>query len=334
MSLEKKNEDFEFIPVLNNESEDEANVQGDDVMSDDTNIVTETEEITELNKKIEELDVDKLEPFKDHHFKLYEGARFDSLKNSIKENGFWGLIVVRSHPHDDGKYEILCGHNRYYAVKSLNQPTIPAQIISGLTDDEAENMVNRDNYDQQSFLDWGYLQQLRVIKIRDKFIKDNSRQGERTDLSDVAGVTNVHGEHKLEKVPKKKGKDKSEAKPKLPKTRDRIAKELGLSPTVFERYRSISKLDDDILTTVGTLLDDKKISFMSCFYLSKLKLSEIATAIEVIKNKGDEKIKTVNFKALFDARKVFEKNNGSEKSMTKKDVKDVLSKVFEPKTSS
>jgi len=281
------------------------------------------ESVVKLDGKVEILDIDKLEPFKDHHFKRYEGARFDSLRNSIRDNGFWGLIIVRPHPVQKGKYEILCGHNRYYAVKSLNQPTITAQVISGLSDDEAENMVNRDNYDQQSFLDWGYLQQLRVIKLRDKHIKDNSRQGERTDLSDNEGATSVHGEHKLDEAPEKKGKGR-------PKARDRIAKELGLSPTVFERYRSISKLDDDTLTTVGQLLDDKKISFMSGFYLSKLKPSEIATAIEVINNKGDAKIKAVNFKALLDMRKAFEESNGSEKSMTKKDVREVLSKVIEP----
>lgn len=290
----------------------------------------EEEKVVKLDDEVKILGIDLLEPFKNHHFKPYEGARFESLKNSIRENGFWGLIIVRPHPIQDGKYEILCGHNRYYAVKSLNQPTITAQIISGLSDDEALNMVNRDNYDQQSFLDWSYSQQLQVIKIRDRFIKDNSRQGERTDLSDAEGATGVHGEHKSDEAPKKKGKGKPKAKPKLPKTRDRIAKELGLSPTVFERYRSISKLDDDTLAMVGKLLDDKKISFMSGFYLSKLKPSEIATAIEVINNKGDVKIKTVNFKALLDARKAFEEVNGSEKSMTKKEVREVLSKVIEP----
>jgi len=145
--------------------------QGDDTMNNESgvnhnlNTGTELETVVKLDGNVEILDIDKLEPFKNHHFKRYEGTRFDSLRNSIKENGFWGLIIVRPHPDEEGKYEILCGHNRYYAVKSLNQPTITAQVISGLSDDEAENMVNRDNYDHQSFLDWGYLQQLRVIKI-------------------------------------------------------------------------------------------------------------------------------------------------------------------------
>jgi len=272
---------------------------------------TEVEDVVKLDGKVEILNIDKLEPFKDHHFKRYEGARFDSLRNSIRDNGFWGLIIVRPHPVQKGKYEILCGHNRYYAVKSLNQPTITAQIISGLSDDEAENMVNRDNYDQQSFLDWGYLQQLRVIKLRDKHIKDNSRQGERTDLSDNEGATSVHGEHKLDEAPEKKGKGR-------PKARDRIAKELGLSPTVFERYRSISKLDDDTLATVGQLLDDKKISFMSAFYLSKLKPSEISNVLEWLANNPNMNPKTKNFKLLMDSSK------NAEKNLTKKEITDTL----------
>jgi ParB family chromosome partitioning protein len=199
--------------------------------------------------KVRAINLDKLVPFANHPFQLYEGERLSKLADSIKDNGLLNPIVVRSNA-DDG-FEILSGHNRVEAVRLLGQDKINAIVMDDLTDEAAERIVIESNLNQQSFSDWKFSQQIKVIKVYSKFIQENSQQGKRSDLEDDA--TCVHGEHK------------SADKPTRPKSRDKISKQLGISSSVFERYRSIAKLGDEAVNFIGEMLDDKRLGFMSAY---------------------------------------------------------------------
>ena len=61
------------------------------------------------------LSLEKLEPYKNHPFRLYEGERLDIMIESIKQNGIINPIIAR--PKDNGNYEILAGHNRVNAAR-------------------------------------------------------------------------------------------------------------------------------------------------------------------------------------------------------------------------
>ena len=87
--------------------------------------------------------LDDLIPFKDHPFTLYEGQHFTNMFESVRANGAMVLIVVR--PADDGKYEILSGHNRVNAAKEAGIDSVPALIRTGLTDEEALLIVTETN---------------------------------------------------------------------------------------------------------------------------------------------------------------------------------------------
>lgn len=52
--------------------------------------------------------------------------RNEILKETIKEDGFRGIIEVFKKP--DGRFEISSGHRRFFAVKNLNHTTIPTII--------------------------------------------------------------------------------------------------------------------------------------------------------------------------------------------------------------
>ena len=105
---------------------------------------------------------------------------------------------------------------------------------------------------------------------------------------------------------------KSNEKPKRPKTRDKIAKQLGLSPTSFVRYMSIARLEDNLLATVGMMLDEQSLSFMSAYYISKLKPDEIPLVIKIVDKNAHVtpetmiKFKTKNFKLLLDESNIIE----------------------------
>ncbi len=50
--------------------------------------------------------VDKIEPFHEHPFKLYQGERLDDMVESIKEHGILTPVIVRRTGYG---YEMLAG---------------------------------------------------------------------------------------------------------------------------------------------------------------------------------------------------------------------------------
>ena len=235
--------------------------------------------------EVRQIAIDKLVHYKNHPFQLYEGERLEKLAESINETGLHDPIIVRPIKKEEDKYEILSGHNRVEAVKILGWPTIAAIVKDDISDEMAERIVIESNLNQQSFSDWKFSQKIRVIKIYNKYIQENSQQGKRTDLAE--SDTSVRGEQK------------SKGKPNRPTTRDKMSKQLGLSPAVFERYRSIAKLEGDTLDTLCAMLDEKRLGFMAAHRISQLKPGEQAIVLNILKNNPEVSIKKENGKALY-----------------------------------
>jgi ParB family chromosome partitioning protein len=129
------------------------------------------------NQIVQALPPEKLVPFKNHPFKLYEGERFNELAESIKENGIMMPVIVR--PADSGTYEILSGHNRVNAAKFIGLEVIPCIIRENLTDDEAVLIVTETNLIQRSFSDLSHSEKAAAIAAHHESVKN---QGRRTDL--------------------------------------------------------------------------------------------------------------------------------------------------------
>lgn len=68
---------------------------------------------------------------------------FDGLVASIEANGMMHRIVVREV--EDGSYEIVDGHRRFAAAKAAGWSEVPCEIVSGLTDEEAQQMTATAN---------------------------------------------------------------------------------------------------------------------------------------------------------------------------------------------
>ena len=126
----------------------------------------------------QKINVDQLVPFKNHPFSLYEGKRLADMVESVKNNGVLVPIVVR--PLDDGKFEILSGHNRVLAAREADLIEIPAIIRDDLTDDEdALLVVTETNLIQRSYADLKHSERAVAIAAHHKATKS---QGKRTDL--------------------------------------------------------------------------------------------------------------------------------------------------------
>jgi ParB family chromosome partitioning protein len=60
--------------------------------------------------RIEKIDINKLNEFKNHPFQVKDDEKMEQLAKSIKENGVLNPIIVREL--ENGKIEIVSGHRR------------------------------------------------------------------------------------------------------------------------------------------------------------------------------------------------------------------------------
>ena len=96
-----------------------------------------------------EIDINRIQPFQNHPFKVVDDAKMDDLVNSIRQNGVLTPVLVR--PTDDGGYEMISGHRRMHAAERAGLATIPA-IIRELTDDDATIVMVEANSQREEIL--------------------------------------------------------------------------------------------------------------------------------------------------------------------------------------
>ena len=94
-----------------------------------------TQEQRDENKKekIEIIDLDLIDDFPEHPFKVRENEDLIKLQESIKLNGVLEPIIVRKK---DNRYEIVSGHRRKKASELIGKSEIPC-IVRNMSDDEA-----------------------------------------------------------------------------------------------------------------------------------------------------------------------------------------------------
>ena len=97
----------------------------------------------------DEIEVERIRPFKDHPFKVVDDDKMHELVESIMMNGV--LVPVTVRPIDDGAYEMISGHRRLYAVKEIGLEKIPA-IVKNYDDDEAILAMVDSNLQREEIL--------------------------------------------------------------------------------------------------------------------------------------------------------------------------------------
>lgn len=235
--------------------------------------------MNEESYEMKEVSIDDLIHFGLQSSQGYQGDRLRQLMNSIDRVGLMNPIIVR--PVADGKYEIICGHNRTRAMEALGHKMICAEVRDGITDEEAMELFYDSNLNQQSFSDWSYAQKIEAIKYTEKMIQKNSQQGKRTDLyreDEPDDGTSVQSRHKLVDQCKKGT------------TRDKMARRLGIATATLSKYRSIIKLPNDVIDSIARLLDEKKITFEVAYRMSGLRPSEIKLLVGCIDKAPDKKV--------------------------------------------
>jgi ParB family chromosome partitioning protein len=204
-------------------------------------------------QNLQQINLDKLVPFKDHPFELYSDERLHDMIQSIISNGVLVPIVVR--PSSDGLYEILSGHNRVAAATNAMEvtgvKTIPAVVRDDLTDEDAFLVVTETNLIQRSFADMKHSERAVVIATHYNAIKKKS--GYRTDLLEEIGVL----VKSLSPVVRKS-------------SMDIVGEQYGLSKDTIARYLRVNTL----VPVLKKRLDEGEIALRVAVTISYLSRAE------------------------------------------------------------
>ena len=94
--------------------------------------------------EIKNIKLEEIDNFKNHPFQVNNDESLKELSNSIKENGLLNPLTVRQK--ENGRYELVSGHRRKFAMELLGIKEAKA-YIKELSDDEAIiEMVDSNMY--------------------------------------------------------------------------------------------------------------------------------------------------------------------------------------------
>ncbi|MFQ7308002.1 MAG: ParB/RepB/Spo0J family partition protein [Mediterraneibacter sp.] len=201
----------------------------------------------ETGNGLQSLPVDKIEPFHDHPFRLYEGERLDDMVESVREHGVLNPVIVRKKGRG---YEMLSGHNRLNAAKIAGLSEIPAIVKEELTEEEAYVYVIETNMIQRAFSELLPSEKAAVLAARyEKVISQGKRNDILREIEEIG--TCGHDVHKS-------------------RSRDGIGEEYGMTGRNIARYMRIDKL----IPEFKDKLDDGEITLTAAVELSYLSEGE------------------------------------------------------------
>lgn len=207
-----------------------------------------------MKNAVQNIDIDKLIPYKNHCFKLYEGERLDDMVRSVQQYGIMVPIIVRNVPDSD-TYEILSGHNRVNAAKIAGKKNVPAVIKENLPDEFAEVYVIETNLLQRGFKELKISEQAFAVSVRYKRLFDSRKL---KAISDELAL--LEGGNQM-RAPVEHGKDGGD---NYIRTRDMTAEEYGISHATVARLLRINELSNEL----KTMVDDGNIKLRPAVELS------------------------------------------------------------------
>ena len=142
--------------------------------------LTSVEELLGVSNEESAMDIEvvKIQPFRNHPFKVIDDEKMEDLVESIRTNGVLSPVLIR--PIGNDVYEMVSGHRRMHAAILLGMDRIPA-IIREMTDDEAIVKMVDANIQREELLpsEKAFAYKMKMDAMRRQAgrpTKDNSRQ--------------------------------------------------------------------------------------------------------------------------------------------------------------
>ena len=215
--------------------------------------LTSVEELLGVSNEESAMDIEvvKIQPFRNHPFKVIDDEKMEDLVESIRANGILSPVLIR--PIGNDVYEMVSGHRRMHAAILLGMDRIPA-IIREMTDDEAIVKMVDANIQREELLPsekaFAYKMKMGAMK----------RQGSRSDLTSGQNDQKLIG-----KV-----------------SRDILAEEMGESSKQIQRYVRLTELIPELLEYV----DQKRLQFTVAVEISYIDKEVQKWLYEYIKDNG------------------------------------------------
>lgn len=205
---------------------------------------TEENRADAQRKRVQEIPLDQLKPFRNHPFKVRDDQRMLDTVDSIREYGV--LVPAIARPDPEGGYELISGHRRKRGCEMAGLQTMPV-IIRDLDDDAAVLVMVDSNIQREELLPseraFAYKMKLEALK----------HQGARSDLTSRQVVG------KLEMA-------------------DVVGQNAGESGRQVQRYIRLTELISELLDMV----DERKLAFNPAVEVSYLKRDEQRMLLEAM----------------------------------------------------
>jgi ParB family chromosome partitioning protein len=208
-----------------------------------------------------EIKVDRIHAFEKHPFRVLDDVKMRELEESILNSGVLNPVIVR--PDDKKGYEMISGHRRLFAAKSVGLDTIPA-FIRPMTDDEAIIVMVDSNIQREELLpsEKAFAYKMRYEAMR--------KQGNRSDLTSSQNGT---------KLQKKKNVSQNGIKLRAD---EELANQVGESRNQVHRYIRLTELIPELLE----MTDQGRVALLTAVDISYLDEKLQKWVYEYIKENG------------------------------------------------
>ena len=139
--------------------------------------------------KEELINIEMIDNFKNHPFRIVDDLNYKELKQSIESNGLFNPVVVRKK--EDGRYEMISGHRRLKIMKELGNKEIPC-FVKNVDKNKAiiemvDSNLHRD-YILPSEKAFAYKLKLEAMKHQGKKVKTLDPQGLNLNTTEKIGL--------------------------------------------------------------------------------------------------------------------------------------------------
>ena len=217
--------------------------------------LTSVEELLGVSNEESAMDIEvvKIQPFRNHPFKVIDDEKMEDLVESIRTNGILSPVLIR--PIGNDIYEMVSGHRRMHAAILLGMDRIPA-IIREMTDDEAIVKMVDANIQREELLP---SEKAFAYKMKMDAMKN---QGYRSDLSADSKTSCQFG-------------TKSRAD-------QQVSGQVGESARQVQRFIRLTELIPELLEYV----DQKRLQFTVAVEISYIDKEVQKWLYEYIKDNG------------------------------------------------
>ena len=130
------------------------------------------------DRVIQEISIDKIDPFPDHPYKVLDDGDMEQLAESIRAKGLISPLLVRKMYH--GRFEVVSGHRRLFACEKLGMDKVTCEVRD-MSKEEAIITMVESNFQRDRLLPsekaFAYKMRLEAMKFHISRMRENQKQG-------------------------------------------------------------------------------------------------------------------------------------------------------------